>query len=333
MVKVQKDELPVGPGTGRTRIGLSLVIPFYNEEGNVRALYRAITEALVEYEGGYEVIAVDDGSMDRTLAVLEEIHEEDSRWTIVALRRNFGQTAALSAGFDHSRGEVIVTLDGDLQNDPRDIPRLLELCARYDIVSGWREDRKDPFLTRRLPSALANRLISVITGVRLHDYGCTLKAYRREVIDDLRLYGEMHRFIPAIASWMGTSVAELKVRHHPRRAGVSKYGLRRTLKVVLDLITVKFLLSFATRPIQIFGLFGFALGGLGTAVAGYLAYLKIVMGESIAQRPLLLLGVLLIVLGVQFIAMGLVCELLVRLYHESVGKPIYRVSRVLKRAG
>jgi glycosyltransferase involved in cell wall biosynthesis len=333
MAKAQSEERLAGSGPARTRTGLSIVIPFFNEEGNVRPLHRAVTDALTGYEGGYEVIAVDDGSTDGTLALLEEIHDEDSRWTVVALRRNFGQTAALSAGFDHSRGEVVVTLDGDLQNDPKDIPRLLELCAQYDIVSGWRADRKDPFLTRRLPSVLANSLISAITGVRLHDYGCTLKAYRREVIQDLRLYGEMHRFIPAIASWMGTSLAEVKVQHHPRRAGTSKYGLRRTFKVLLDLITVKFLLSFATRPIQVFGLFGLILGGTGVGIATYLAYLKLGLGEAIANRPLLNLSVLLIILGGQFIGMGLFCELLVRLYHESVGKPIYRVSRVLRRAG
>ncbi|MDR7519553.1 MAG: glycosyltransferase family 2 protein [Armatimonadota bacterium] len=333
MAKVQDEIRTADPGPARTRIGLSIVIPLFNEEGNVRPLHQAIAQALVGYDGDYEVIAVDDGSTDRTLALLEAIHEEDPRWTVIALRRNFGQTAALSAGFDHARGDVVVTLDGDLQNDPEDIPGLLELSARYDIVSGWRADRQDPFLTRRLPSALANRLISAITGVRLHDYGCTLKAYRREVIQDLRLYGEMHRYIPAIASWMGTSVAEMKVRHHPRRSGVSKYGLRRTFKVLLDLITVKFLLSFATRPIQVFGLVGLVLGGLGTAVGGYLAYIKFALGESIAQRPLLLLSVLLIVLGGQFVGMGLVCELLVRLYHESVGKPIYRISRILRRPG
>lgn len=327
-----KEERRAGPDTIPARIGLSLVIPLYNEEDNVRPLYRAVTDALGECAEEYEVIAVDDGSKDRTLNQLEAIHREDARWTVIALRRNFGQTAALSAGFDHASGDVIVTMDGDLQNDPRDIPKLLELSRQYDIVSGWRADRKDTFLTRKLPSALANKLISLITGVRLHDYGCTLKAYRREVIEDLRLYGEMHRFIPAIASWRGTSVVEIPVRHHPRRAGVSKYGLGRLLKVLLDLITVKFLLSFATRPIQVFGLFGLGVGGLGVFVALYLAYIRLVLGKGIGQRPLLLLSILLIILGGQFLVMGLFSEMLVRVYHESLGKPIYRVGKMLRRA-
>lgn len=310
---------------------LSIVIPFYNEEENVRPLYRGVRNALEKLGIDYEVIAVDDGSMDKTLPLLEEIHHEDPRWTILALRRNFGQTAALSAGFDYAQGEVIVTIDGDLQNDPEDIPKLLEVIKEHDVVSGWRADRKDPFLTRRLPSILANKLISAITGIRLHDYGCTLKAYRREVIDNLKLYGEMHRFIPALASWMGISIAEVKVRHHARKAGTSKYGLGRTVKVLLDLITVKFLLSFATRPIQVFGLFGLVLGGAGSLIAFYLAVLKLLFGQSIGQRPLLLLGILLIILGVQLVGMGLLGEMLVRVYHENLGKSIYMVKKVLRK--
>lgn len=314
-----------------TSIALSVVIPFYNEEENVRPLYQRMRNALEKLGIDYEVIAVDDGSTDKTLALLEEIHREDPRWTILALRRNFGQTAALSAGFDYAKGEVIVTIDGDLQNDPEDIPKLLEMIKEHDIVSGWRADRKDPLVTRKLPSTLANKLISAVTGVRLHDYGCTLKAYRREVIDHLKLYGEMHRFIPAIASWMGISIAEVKVRHYARKAGTSKYGLGRTVKVLLDLMTVKFLLSFATRPIQVFGLFGLVLGGAGSFITLYLAVLKLFFGQSIGQRPLLLLGVLLIILGVQLIGMGLLGEMLVRVYHEGLGKSIYMVKRVLRK--
>jgi len=308
---------------------ISVVIPFYDEEANVRALHQALTPVLEALGREYEVVAVDDGSKDGTLALLEGIHREDPRWSVVTLRRNFGQTAALAAGFDYARGDVIVTLDADLQNDPRDIPRLLEMLATHDVVSGWRADRQDTFLTRTLPSRLANTLISVTTGVRLHDYGCTLKAYRREVIENLRLYGDMHRFIPAVASWMGISVAEVKVRHAPRRAGVSKYGLSRTMKVFLDLITVKFLLSFMAKPIRAFGGFGMILGGLGALITLYLTTVRLVFGESIGQRPLLLLGVLLIVLGAQLIGMGLLGEILVRVYHEGLGKSIYAVRSIL----
>lgn len=309
---------------------LSLVIPLYNEQENVRPLYQAVREALEKTGEDYEVIAVDDGSTDQTLAILEEVQRKDPRWTILAFRRNFGQTAALSAGFDHASGRVIVTLDADLQNDPEDIPKLLELIQEHDVVSGWRAERKDPLLTRKLPSWMANRLISWITGIKLHDYGCTLKAYRKEVIDNLKLYGELHRFIPAIASWMGTSIAEVKVRHHPRRSGRSKYGLGRTVRVLLDLITVKFFLSFATKPIQVFGLLGVAMGGGGVLISLYLATLKFLLGQDIGRRPLLLLGILLIILGVQFVAMGLLGEMLGRIYHEALGKPTYVLKKIIK---
>ncbi len=307
---------------------LSIVIPLYNEEANVPVLAQEIRHALDPLGVSYEVIAVDDGSSDGTAARIGDVRTEDPRWTVVMLRRNFGQTAALSAGFDYARGEIIVPLDGDLQNDPADIPRLLALTKEYDIVSGWRRHRQDPFFSRRLPSHLANWLISRVTGVRLHDYGCTLKAYRREVIENLRLYGEMHRFIPAIASWMGVTLTEVETHHRPRRFGRSKYGIARTLRVVLDLITVKFLLSFATRPIQIVGLPGIAALGLGSVLAAYLAALKIVWGAQIGGRPLLFLAVLLILIGGQFVVLGLLGELLVRVYHESQRKPIYMVRRV-----
>ena len=312
---------------------LSIVIPVFNEEENVPLLAEEIRQALDPQGIAYEVVAVDDGSTDGTWTRLENVRAQDPRWVLVGLRRNFGQTAAMSAGFDHARGDVIVTLDGDLQNDPADIPRLLALAKDFDVVSGWRRRRQDPFLRRRLPSMLANWLISRVTGIRLHDYGCTLKAYRREVLEHLRLYGEMHRFIPAIASWMGISLTEVETHHRARRVGRSKYGIFRTLRVLLDLITVKFLLSFATKPIQVFGLLGICAAGAGFAIGGYLSVLKLAFGAQIGGRPLLFLGILLIVVGVQLIVMGLLGELLVRAYHESQRKPIYMVKRVLGHPG
>ena len=314
--------------TESDRPTLSIVIPVFNEEENIPILADEIRRALEPQGIVYEVIAVDDGSTDASWARLEAVRAADPRWILVALRRNFGQTAALSAGFDHARGEVIVPLDGDLQNDPADIPRLLALAAEYDIVSGWRKNRQDRLLSRRLPSLLANWLISKVTGIHLHDYGCTLKAYRREVVEHLRLYGEMHRFIPAIASWMGITIVEVETHHRPRRFGRSKYGITRTVRVVLDLITVKFLLSFATRPIQVFGMLGMGAVGIGVAIGAYLTSLKLFLGAQIGGRPLLFLAVLLIVVGVQFVVMGLLGEMLVRVYHESQRKPIYMVKRV-----
>ncbi len=308
---------------------LSIVIPFFNEEESVRPLHAQIVEALSGLGRPYEVIAVDDGSTDRTPATLEAIVKDDSRWKVVVLRRNFGQTAAMSAGFDHATGDVIVTLDGDLQNDPADIPRLLELIDNYDVVSGWRADRKDPFLSRRLPSILANWLISATTGVKLHDYGCTLKAYRRVVVENLRLYGELHRFIPAIASWMGIAIAEIKTTHHPRQFGRSKYSIVRTVRVLLDLIAVKFLLRFSTSPIHIFGGLGLTVGATGGGLLLYLAGLKLLMDQSIGGRPLLLLAILLLILGVQLVGMGLLGEMVVRVYHETQRKPIYMVQRII----
>jgi glycosyltransferase involved in cell wall biosynthesis len=317
--------------TDTDRLTLSIVIPLYNEAENVPPLAEEIRRALDPLGITYEVIGVDDGSTDATWERLEAVRAEDPRWVLVALRRNFGQTAAMSAGFDHARGEVVVTLDGDLQNDPADIPRLLQLAKDYDVVSGWRRNRQDPLLSRRLPSRLANWLISRVTGVRLHDYGCTLKAYRREVIEHLRLYGEMHRFIPAIASWMGISLIEMDTHHRPRRFGRSKYGIGRSLRVILDLLTVKFLLSYASKPIQMFGLLGLGAGSVGLGIGGYLTFIKLAFGAQIGQRPLLVLAVLLILVGVQLIVMGLLGEMLVRVYHESQQKPIYMVKRVLGR--
>lgn len=308
---------------------LSVVIPVYNEEENIQLLHERLKNALDSLKKEYEIIFVDDGSTDRTLSLLEEIQAADKNVIILSLRRNFGQTAAFAAGFDFARGDVVVTMDGDLQNDPADIPKFLELIKDNDLVSGWRKKRKDPFFTRRLPSMAANWLISNVTGVKLHDYGCSLKAYKREVIKNLKLYGEMHRFIPAVASWYGVRVAEVETVHHPRMHGKSKYGISRTLKVVLDLITVKFLQSFSTKPIQFFGPVGVLSGFLGFLILLYLSMDKILFGHDIGGRPLLLLGALLIIVGIQLIGMGLLGEMLVRVYHESQKKPIYVIKKIL----
>jgi glycosyltransferase involved in cell wall biosynthesis len=308
---------------------LSIVIPLYNEEENIRELHEKLKKTLDSLKKEYEILFIDDGSTDKTLSILEEIQEQDKRVLILSLRRNFGQTAAFAAGFDFARGDVICTMDGDLQNDPADIPKLLELMKDNDLVSGWRKKRKDPFLTRRLPSRIANWLISNVTGVKLHDYGCSLKAYRRDVIKNLKLYGEMHRFIPAVASWYGVRIAEVETVHYPRLKGRSKYGISRTIKVVLDLITVKFLQSFSTKPIQFFGPLGMISGILGFLVSVYLTIDKIFFGQDIGGRPLLLLGALLIIVGIQLIGMGLLGEMIVRVYHESQRKPIYVIKKIL----
>jgi len=308
---------------------LSVVIPVYNEEENVRLLYGKLKEALDLLHQEYEILFIDDGSTDRTLSILEEIQAKDNHLIVLSLRRNFGQTAAFAAGFDFARGDIVVTMDGDLQNDPADIAKLLDKIKDHDLVSGWRKKRKDPFFSRRLPSIAANWLISKVTGVKLHDYGCSLKAYRRDVIKNLKLYGEMHRFIPAVASWYGVRVAEVETIHHPRMHGKSKYGISRTVKVVLDLITVKFLQSFSTKPIQFFGPVGIASGFLGFLILLYLSIDKLFFGKDIGARPLLLLGALLVIVGIQLIGMGLIGEMLVRVYHESQRKPIYVIKKIL----
>jgi len=309
---------------------ISVVIPVYNEEANVRPLYSRLKQTLEDVGRSYEVVVVDDGSTDGSLEILKELCGQDSLLKIVRLRRNFGQTAAFSAGFDQISGDVVVTLDADLQNDPADIPLLLaKIEEGYDVVSGWRKNRKDTFLTRRFPSMVANALISQVTGVKLHDYGCSLKAYRREVVDNISLYGDLHRFIPALASWMGISLVEVPVAHQARRFGKSKYGLSRTARVILDLLTVRFLLSYSTRPIHIFGSLGIAAAFVGGVVTAYLGYVRLILQRSIAERPLLLLGILLLVVGVQFITMGLLGELVVRTYHEARNRPIYVVREIL----
>jgi glycosyltransferase involved in cell wall biosynthesis len=308
---------------------LSVVIPIRNESPNIDALFSEMTAALEGWGRSYEVIAIDDGSTDDSFSRLCRIQDRDPRWRIIRFRRNFGQTAAFAAGFKYARGRLIATSDGDLQNDPRDLQNLIRrIDEGMDIVCGWRKDRKDAWLTRRLPSAIANKLISFSTGVRLHDYGCSLKVFRAEVVKPLRLYGEMHRFLPAIASEMGVSIAEVVVNHRPRVHGVSKYGLSRTFRVVLDLLTVKFLLSYSTRPLQMFGLIGVPLGLMGFAITAYLSYQRLFGYESIANRPLLLLGVLLIFTGVQLVTMGLLAEILARTYHESQDKATYVVREV-----
>ncbi len=308
---------------------LSIVIPLYNEEENIRLLHQKLKEAIDPLNMEYEILFVDDGSNDRTLSILEEIQKADKHVIVLSLRRNFGQTAAFAAGFDFASGDIIVTMDGDLQNDPADIPKLLELIKDNDLVSGWRKKRKDPFFRRRFPSLIANWLISNVTGVKLHDYGCSLKAYRRDVIKNLKLYGEMHRFIPAVASWYGVRVAEVETVHYPRLKGKSKYGISRTIKVVLDLITVKFLQSFSTKPIQFFGPLGVISGTIGFLVSLYLTLDKLIFGRDIGGRPLLLLGALMIIVGIQLIGMGLLGEMLVRVYHESQKKPIYVIKKIL----
>ncbi len=309
---------------------VSVVVPLFNEEENVRELHERLKVVLDSSGNEYEIIFIDDGSTDRTLEILQEIQANDGRVIVLSFRRNFGQTAAFAAGFDYASGDIIVTMDGDLQNDPNDIPKFLEVIKENDVVSGWRKKRKDPFLSRRLPSMAANWLISKVTGVQLHDYGCSLKAYRREVIKNLRLYGEMHRFIPAVANLYGVKIAEVETVHHPRLKGKSKYGLSRTVKVVLDLITVKFLLSFSTRPLQFFGPMGLVSGSLGFLISLYLSIEKIFSGKDIGGRPMLLLGALLIIVGVQFIGMGLLGEMMVRVYHETQKKPIYVIKKVLR---
>jgi len=309
---------------------LSVVVPVYNEAENIPRLYDRLTEELEQLDVSYEIIAVDDGSRDQSFAILRNLAQTDARLRVIRFRRNFGQTPAFAAGFDHARGAVIVTIDADLQNDPADIARLLhKLDEGYDVVSGWREKRQDPYWSRRFPSQIANRLISWATGVHLRDYGCSLKVYRTEVLRNIQLYGELHRFIPAVASWQGVAVAELSVRHAPRQFGKSKYGISRTIRVMLDLLTVRFLLSYATRPMQIFGLFGLLSILVGSAINLYLVFWKFLTGADLADRPLLLLGTLLLILGVQFISMGLIGELVVRTYYETQKKSIYVVREVL----
>jgi glycosyltransferase involved in cell wall biosynthesis len=307
---------------------LSVVIPIKNEAENIPRLYDELVKALEGFRP-FELVFVEDGSTDDSFALLASLQSSDPRVRVIRFRRNFGQTAAFAAGFAFARGRYIVTSDGDLQNDPSDIPRMVERLEQgFDIVAGWRKDRKDPFLSRRLPSMIANKLISVATGVALHDYGCSLKVFRAEVVKPMKLYGEMHRFLPAIASEMGVRIDEVVVNHRARLHGRSNYGISRTVRVVLDLLTVKFLLSYSTRPLQIFGLVGGSMGALGLVIAGWLAVQRLFLYRSIGDRPLLLLGILLIFTGVQLVTLGLLAEMQARTYHESQDKPIYVIREV-----
>ena len=311
---------------------ISVVVPMRNEAASVPDLYRELTAALDGFGRPYEIIAIDDGSTDETFRLLAGLQRTDPRVRVVRFRRNFGQTAAFSAGFAHARGRFIVTSDGDLQNDPRDIPEMVRIAEQRnaDIVAGWRRNRKDAFINRRLPSMIANWVISRATGVQLHDYGCSLKVFRAEVVKPLKLYGEMHRFLPAIASEQGVEIVEQEVHHRARRHGRSNYGISRTIRVVLDLMTVKFLISYRTRPLQIFGLWGLLMTLLGGGAWVWLAYVKYMRHEGIADRPLLLAGTVLLVTGVQFIVLGLLAEMLARTYHESQDKPVYVIREVLE---
>lgn len=311
-------------------IEISLVVPVFNEAESLPELYSELIDSCQKLKTSYELIFVDDGSWDDSFIILKKIQMEDPKVKIIRLRKNFGQTAALSAGFDYAKGEIIITLDADLQNDPNDFSLLMaKIEEGYDVVSGWRQKRKDKFFTRRLPSAIANWLISMITRVKLHDYGCSLKAFRREVVKTIKLYGEMHRFIPAIASNMGVSIAEVKVNHKPRRHGKSKYNIFRFIKVILDLLTVKFLLSYSTRPLQMFGLFGLVSGTVGGFLGLWLSYQRLILKQGIGGRPLLLLAILLMVIGIQFITLGLLAEIMVRTYHESAEKRIYFIKEII----
>lgn len=305
---------------------LSVVIPIFNEKESITPLYRELKTVLEGMRTKYEVIFVDDGSGDGTGEILQRLAQEDKRMKVIRFRKNFGQTAAIAAGVEHALGEIIVTMDGDGQNDPHDIPRLLnKLEDGYDVVSGWRRERKDPLFNKRFPSAVANRLISWLTGVRLHDYGCTLKAYRRNILKDVRLYGEMHRFIPAYASWVGARIAEIEVVHHPRKHGRSKYGLSRTSSIILDLITILFLQRYSTKPIRLFGGAGMILLTLGVLTGLFVLLRRLVWG-GVWISPMILISFLFVTMGVMFILLGLIAEIIIRTYYESQGKPIYAIK-------
>ena len=313
-------------------LDLSVVLPVYNEEDNIVEMHAEIDAAMKKMGRSYEIIFVNDGSSDHTLERLVEIQDADPNSVVVEFRRNFGQTAAMSAGFDLARGQVVVSMDSDRQNDPADIPMLVEKIEEgYDLVSGWRFDRQDGLFLRLIPSKIANKLISYTTDVKLHDYGCSLKAFRWELVKQLSMYGEMHRFIPAIASWVGARITEVKVNHRARTAGQSKYGISRTFRVILDLITVKFMMNSSSRPLQFFGAIGMVSTTLGVLIGLYLSIQRLFFSVSIGDRPALLLAVLLIFIGLQFITSGLLAEMMTRTYHESQDKPTYTIRRIYGR--
>lgn len=312
-------------------LSYSVVIPVYNEEESLPRFYHQLKEVMEKIGNNYEVIFIDDGSVDRSFLILKKLRLKDKQVKIIRFKRNFGQTAAIAAGFKYAKGKLVITLDADMQNDPDDIPIMLRKMAEgYDIVSGWRKKRHDPFLAKKLPSWLANRFISYFTGIKLHDYGCTLKIYKNDIVKNLHLYGEMHRFIPALASWMGASIAEVPVRHFPRRYGRSKYGLSRITKVILDLVTVKFLISYQSKPIYIFGTMGVFLVFAGGIAGTVTLTEKIFYGVWVHQNPMALLMVFFVILGIQFIMMGLLAEISIRTYHESQDKPTYFIDKVLE---
>lgn len=313
---------------------LSIVIPVFNEEGNLDQLFVELKRVIDSMNITAEFIFVDDGSTDASWAKIAELYQADNQVVAIKFRRNFGQSAALAAGFDHARGEVIITIDADLQNDPADFPKLLaKIKQGFDVVSGWRQNRKEPYWSRRLPSGLANKLIVKLTSVRLHDYGCTLKAYRREVIKEIKLYGQMHRFLPVLAYWHGARITEIPVRDRPRQSGHSKYNLSRTLPVVLDLLTIKFLLGYSTRPMHIFGKWGIFSIILSIFLAIVILVMKFGGWYSVTGNPLLYIAILLFLVGVQLITMGLLGEISVRTYHESQNRPIYSIRQQLHHQG
>ena len=314
-----------------SEIYLSVIVPIFNEVESLPVLVETIGNVFTKYQMSYEIICVDDGSQDGSADLLQDLARSRHDLVAIIFRRNYGQTPAMAAGFEYARGQIMITLDGDLQNDPVDIPELVaKLEEGYDLVSGWRKNRQDARLTRLLPSKIANWIIGRVTGVKLHDYGCSLKAYRREVILEMNLYGELHRFLPALAYIEGAKITEIPVRHHARRYGESKYGLGRTFRVVMDLLTIFFLKKFLTRPMHIFGLGGLILLITGVLIGTYLTFLKLIIGLSIGHRPLLILAVLLILTGIQLLISGLLGELMMRTYHESQQRPIYRVRQVVK---
>lgn len=315
----------------QSSLDLSLVVPIYNEYESIPKLLETITGVMTGLEYSYEVVCVDDGSVDGSADLLRELGRDYQNLSVLLLRRNYGQTAAMAAGFDYARGRVVITLDGDLQNDPADVPQLMaKLDEGYDLVSGWRKYRQDNRITRLLPSKIANWIIGRVTGVSLHDYGCSLKAYRAELVRDMNLYGELHRFLPALAFIEGARITEIPVNHYARQFGKSKYGLGRTFRVVMDLLTVYFMKRFLTKPMYVFGLLGIVSMLLGVAFGSYLTFLKLALGESIGDRPLLILAVVLLLAGIQLFCFGLLAELLMRTYHESQGRPIYRVREVIR---
>jgi len=309
---------------------ISIVIPIYNEEESVGTLYEKIIDTMNKLPYDYEIIAVDDGSTDNTFNKLKEIASKDKRLKVISFKRNYGQTAAMFAGFQHASGDVVITMDADLQNDPADIPILIEkINEGYDVVSGWRKDRKDPFFSRTLPSKIANYIISNATGVYLHDYGCSLKAYKKDIAKNFRLYGDMHRFLPALAKGLGAKITEVPVSHHPRLYGKSKYGIGRTIRVILDIFLVKFLNEYINKPLYAFGGIGFILFSLGFLSGLYLTYDKLINHQEIGQRPLLFLTVLLIISGLQFISTGIIAEVIIRTYYESQDIKPYRIKDVI----